>query len=433
MLLSISASLLCLALAQKPGNVPPPIELGSAERIEADIRKLVSFGTRSTLSETESDTRGIGAARRWLRDEMESISKEYHDNCLRVELEFFDLPPGPRTPDGIRLANVVAYLAGSDPNRLIVISGHYDSMPSSPTDGVSDAPGANDDASGTAAVLEAARLLSGWKPRANVVFMAVAGEEQGLLGAAAQAKHWKEQGKHVEAMFTMDIVGGAVGTSGKHEPMRLRVFSEGVPSKGPKVIGSDNDAPSRQVARYLKRTAEATIPGFELTLILRQDRYLRGGDHRAFNQEGWAAVRMTEPHENYTHQHQDVREEEDVQFGDLPEFVDFAYVGRVATSVASAIAEMASAPAPPKNVVVSISKLTPNTTLKWKANVEEDLGGYAVLVRHTNEKTWTERHDVGKVTSATLEGYSKDDYLFAVESYDKLGHRSLPVYPTPRR
>jgi len=316
---------------------------------------------------------------------------------------------------------------------LIVVSGHYDSMPSSPTDGKSDAPGANDDASGTAAVLEAARLLAGWKPRADVVFMAVAGEEQGLLGAAAQAKHWQEQGKFVEAMFTMDIVGGAVGTSGKHEPMRLRVFSEGVPTKGPKVIGSDNDAPSRQVARYLKRTAEAAIPGFELTLILRQDRFLRGGDHRAFNQLGWAAVRLTEPHENYTHQHQDVREEDGVLYGDLPEFVDFAYVGRVATSVSSAILEMASAPAPPKGVIVSIRKLTPHTTLKWKPNKEEDLGGYAILIRKTNEKTWTERHDVGKVTNTTLEGYSKDDYLFAVESYDKLGNRSLPVYPTPRR
>ncbi len=427
MLLTISASLLSFCLAQQP------VGLGHSDRIEADINKLVSFGTRNTLSETESDTRGIGAARRWLRDEMESISKEFHDNCLQVELQFFDLPPGRRTPDGVRLANVIATLPGVDPNRMIVVSGHYDSMPSSPTDGESDAPGANDDASGTAAVLEAARLLGGLRPRATIVFMAVAGEEQGLLGAAAQAKYWREQGKHVEAMFTMDIVGGAVGTSGKHEPNRLRVFSEGVPTKGPQVIGSDNDAPSRQVARYLKRTAGATIPGFELTLILRQDRYLRGGDHRAFNQEGWAAVRLTEPHENYTHQHQDVRSEDGVQYGDLPEFVDFKYVAKVATSVASAIGEMASAPGPPQQVAVSIRELTPHTTLIWKANKEKDIGGYAILVRHTNEKTWSERHDVGNVTSATLEGYSKDDFLFAVESYDKIGNRSLPVYPTPKR
>lgn len=427
MLLSLSAGLLCLALPQQP------VGLGNPARIGADINKLVSFGTRNTLSETESDTHGIGAARRWLRDEMQSISTKYHANKLQVELQFFDLPPGRRTPEGIRLANVVATLPGVDPNRLIVISGHYDSMPTSPTDGESAAPGANDDASGTVAVLEAARLLSGWQPRATVVFLAVAGEEQGLLGAAAQAKYWQEQGKHVEAMFTMDIVGGAVGTSGKLEPNRLRVFSEGIPTKGAAVVGSDNDAPSRQVARYLKRTAEATIPGFELTLILRQDRYLRGGDHRAFNQEGWAAVRLTEPHENYTHQHQDVRVENGTQFGDLPEFVDFAYVGRVATSVASAILEMASAPAPPSAVTVSIRELTPNTTLNWQANLEADLGGYAILVRHTEEATWSERHDVGKVTTATLKGYSKDDFLFAVEAYDTKGNRSLAVYPTPKR
>ena len=427
MLLSISANLLCLALAQEP------LELGHADRIEADIRHLVSFGTRNTLSETESDTRGIGAARRWLRSEMKSISKEFHNNRLKVELQFFDLAPGRRTPDGVRLANVVATLPGKDPNRLIVVSGHYDSMPSSPTDGESDAPGANDDASGTVAVMEAARLLHGLKPRATIVFLAVAGEEQGLLGAAAQAKYWQEQGKQIDAMFTMDIVGGAVGTSGKHEPNRLRVFSEGVPSLGPKVIGSDNDAPSRQVARYLKRTAEAAIPGFELTLILRQDRYLRGGDHRAFNQLGFAAIRLTEPHENYTHQHQDVRKEKGVQYGDLPEFVDFIYVGKVATSVASAIREMSKAPAAPKKVTVSIRELTPHTTLQWQANQEKDLGGYAVLIRHTNEATWSERHDVDNVTSATFEGYSKDDFLFAVESYDKVGNRSLPVYPTPKR
>jgi hypothetical protein len=427
MLLSISASLLCLALAQQP------LELGHPNRIEADIHKLVSFGTRNTLSETKSDTHGIGAARRWLREELQSISKEFHNNRMKVDLQFFDLPPGRRTPDGVRLANVVATLPGKNPNRLIVISGHYDSMPSSPTDGESDAPGANDDASGTVAVLEAARLLHDWKPRATIVFLAVAGEEQGLLGAAAQAQYWQEHGKTIVAMFTMDIVGGAVGTSGKHEPNRLRVFSEGVPSKGPKVIGSDNDAPSRQVARYLKRTAEAAIPGFELTLILRQDRYLRGGDHRAFNERGFPAVRLTEPHENYTHQHQDVRKQKGVQFGDLPEFVDFVYVGKVATSIASAIREMGSAPAAPKQVTVSIRELTPHTTLNWRASIEHDVGGYAVLIRHTNEATWSERHDVGLVTSATFEGYSKDDFLFAVESYDKVGHRSLPVYPTPKR
>jgi len=402
-------------------------------RIEADIRRLAGFGTRHTLSETDSDTRGIGAARRWLQKEFQQISEEGYQGRLQVELVHYQLPAGRRLPKGADLVNVVATLPGSDPNRLIVVSGHYDSIPSSPMDATSEAPGANDDASGTAAVLEAARLLAGLQPRATLVFLAVAGEEQGLYGSTAQAKAWKEQGKTVEAMFTMDIVGGVVGQSGKNEPMRLRVFSEGVPSKGPRVVGSDNDAPSRQLARYLKRTAEATIPGFELTLIFRQDRYLRGGDHKPFNDQGWAAVRLTEPHENYHWQHQDVRKEEGVQYGDLPDNVDFAYVGRVAQSVSSALQELALAPAAPTGVGVDITQLTPDTTLLWKQGKEEDLAGYAILMRRTEEASWTVRREVGKVSQVTLEGISKDDWLFAVEAIDKKGNRSLPVYPSPTR
>ena len=235
------------------------------------------------------------------------------------------------------------------------------------------------------------------------------------------------------AMFTMDIVGGVVGSSGKQEPQRLRVFSEGVPSKGPRIVGSDNDAPSRQLARYLKRAAAGPLPEFELTLIFRQDRFLRGGDHKPFNDLGWPAVRLTEPHENYHWQHQDVRIEDGIAYGDVPDNVDFAYVGRVATSVASAIRELALAPAAPRQVVVDISRLTPHTTLRWSTGPEKDLAGYAVLVRRTHEPDWTERIPVGMVTETTLEGYSKDDYLFAVEAIDRQGHRSLPVYPSPRR
>lgn len=402
-------------------------------RIEADIRRLAGFGTRHTLSETKSDVRGIGAARRWLAKELEAISEKYHDGRLQVELVHFDIAPGRRLPQGADLVNVVATLPGKDPNRLVVVSGHYDSIPSSPTDAVSEAPGANDDASGTAAVLEAARLLAGLEPRATIVFLAVAGEEQGLYGSRAQAEAWAKEGKVIEAMFTMDIIGGVVGLSGKNEPMRLRVFSEGIPSKGPKVVGSDNDAPSRQLARYLKRTAEATVEGFEITLIFRQDRFLRGGDHKPFNDLGWPAIRLTEPHENYHWQHQDVREEDGVAYGDLPDNVDFAYVGRVARSVSSALQELALAPAAPKMVGVDISKLTPDSTLRWQANAEEDLAGYAILMRRTHEPTWTERIVLGEITEHTLMGYSKDDWLFAVEAIDKKGKRSLPVYPSPVR
>lgn len=432
--LLLPTALLAAPAQESPeSTLPLQVPHADATRIEADIRRLVDFGTRSTLSETDSPTRGIGAARRWLRDAFQEVSEEHHDGRLQVELQFFDIPPGRRVPEGVRLANVVATLPGEDADRLIVVSGHYDSMPSSPVDGVTDAPGANDDASGTVAVLEAARLLAGWRPRATVVFLAVAGEEQGLLGSAAQARFWRKEGKEVEAMITLDIVGGAVGTSGRHEPNRLRIFSEGVPSAGEPIVGSDNDAPSRQLARYMKRAGEARLPSFEITLIQRQDRFLRGGDHRSFNQLGWAAVRMTEPHENYSHQHQDVRVEDGMQYGDLPEYVDFDYVAKVTTCLAAGLQEIGSAPAAPRDVVVRIDRLTPHSELRWTLGEESDLAGYAILVRRTHEPTWSERKEVGKVDRVTLEGYSKDDYLFAVEAIDSEGRRSLPIYPKPQR
>lgn len=402
------------------------------ERIEGDVRKLVSFGTRHTLSDTESDTRGIGAARRWLQDEFQHISDEFHGGRLQVELVAHEVPSGSRRlPDGAQVVNVVATLPGSDPDRLVVVSGHYDSRNGDGMDAAGDAPGANDDASGTAAVLEAARLLGGLEPRATVIFMAVAGEEQGLYGAAGQAQQWKDAGKEVAAMFTMDIVGGVRGSSGKQEPWRLRVFSEGVPSKGRPTFGSDNDAPSRQLARYLKRAASELVPGFELTLVFRQDRYLRGGDHKPFFELGWPAVRLTEPHENYDWQHQDVRTVGDVRYGDLPENVDYDYVSRVARSVSAAIGELALAPPAPESVQVDTTELTPHTRLLWEP-CPEPVAGYAVLYRPTHEPFWTDVREVGKTTQVRLQGLSKDDYLFAVQSIGPGGHRSLPVYPTPK-
>ncbi len=408
----------------------PAVPLPNVGRIERDIRRLAGFGTRHTLSDTDSDSRGIGAARRWLRDEFHRISDEFHAGTLQVELESYTIPAGRRVPQGAELANVVATLPGADPDRLLVISGHYDSRASNPMDAMSDAPGANDDASGVAAVLEAARLLGGLKPRATVVFLAVAGEEQGLLGARAQAAKWKEEGKRVEAMITMDIIGGAKGSSGKHEPWRLRAFSEGVPSAGEGIVGSDSDAPSRQLARYFERVGEETLPGFDISLVFRQDRYLRGGDHKAFNEHGWAAIRLTEPHENYSQQHQDVRLDEGLQYGDLPEFVDFGYVGRVTNVVAATLHELALAPAAPTEVSMDTSGLTPSTRLSWQAC--PGASGYAVLYRRSDQPDWTYRRVAGNETTVTLEGKSKDDWLFAVESFGPDGHRSLPVYPAPQ-
>ncbi|TAH35096.1 MAG: M20/M25/M40 family metallo-hydrolase [Planctomycetota bacterium] len=397
-------------------------------RIERDIRTLAGFGTRHSLSSTSDRKRGIGAARNWLQEELERISAEHHGGRLQVELAAHQVGKGARVPDGAEIVNVVATLPGSDPGRLVVLSGHYDSMCSNVMDSQCDAPGANDDASGTAVVLEAARLLGGLEPRATLVFMAVAGEEQGLLGSRAQAEQWKKEGKEVAAMFTMDIVGGATGSNGRLEPWRLRVFSEGVPAAG-KVTGSDNDAPSRQLARYLRRAGETAVPGFAITLIFRQDRYLRGGDHKPFNELGWPAVRLTEPNENYAQQHQNVRVENGTQYGDLPEFVDFAFVSRVSAAVAAAAGELGLAPPAPATRM-DTRRLSPHTRLSWEPCA--GAAGYAVLLRRTHEPDWTQRRDVGEATEITLEGFSKDDWLFALEAYDAAGHRSLPVYPTPQ-
>jgi acetylornithine deacetylase/succinyl-diaminopimelate desuccinylase-like protein len=424
------AMLARIAALAPASDLRPMVAGADAARVERDVRILASFGTRHTLSAADGPKRGIGAARAWLRDELELVSRERHHGRLRVELASHRVEPGPRVPQGAEVVNVLATLPGSEPDRLVVLSGHYDSRASDPMDARSDAPGANDDASGVAAVLEAARLLDGLAPRASLVFMTVAGEEQGLLGSAAQSKQWKAEGKDVVAMITMDIVGGATGSDGVREPWRLRVFSEGVPSEG-KVVGSDSDSSSRQLARYLERATEDAVPGFDVTLIFRQDRYLRGGDHRPFNALGWPAVRLTEPHENWDHQHQDVRVEDGRSYGDLPDLVDFAYVSRVAAAVAVTSGELALAPPSPRDVRLDVSKLSPHSRLTWSPGGGQPPAGYAILLRRTHEPSWTERRVVGGATDVTLENVSKDDWLFAVESFDVAGHRSLPVYPTP--
>jgi hypothetical protein len=399
----------------------------SAARIEGDVERLAGFGTRHTLSDTESDERGIGAARRWLLEELERISRERHGGRLLCSLVPHRIEPSERAPAGVELANVVAELPGSDRDRLVVVSGHYDSRASDPLDATSDAPGANDDASGTAVVLECARALAGLEPRATVVFLCVAGEEQGLLGARAQARAWKAAGRHVEAFLSNDIVGGARGSNGRREPWRLRLFSEGQPSTG-RVVGSDNDAPSRQLARYLEARGEEAVPGLDVELVFRQDRFLRGGDHRAFNAEGFAAVRFTEPNENYDWQHQDVRVEGGVVYGDRVEFVDFEYVARVAAVNAAGLRELALAPRPPENVRMDVSGLSPDTRLTW--DDDPRAAGWRVRLRRTFEPTWSSVRDVGRATEATLEGFSKDDWVFGVEAYDEAGHASLAVYPS---
>ena len=368
-----------------------------ARNIERTIRKLVSFGTRNTLSTQDNPARGIGAARDWLFQEFKEISRQTGGR-LQVELQSFEQQPGrfQRIARPTRVTNVVARLPGTQAEsvgRTYVVSGHYDSMCGSPTDAECDAPGANDDASGVAAVLEAARVMSSRRFDATIVFMAVAGEEQGLVGATYFAEQSKQQKTNVEAMFTNDIVGNTLGGNGARDRRTLRVFAEGVPSAETpeeaatrRSVGGENDSASRQLARFIVETGAAYLPGFRVQIIYRRDRYLRGGDHIPFLEQGYPAVRFSEPNEDYNHQHQNVRVEGGVRFGDLPEFVDFEYVAQVARVNCAALAVLALAPARPTDVRILTRRLTNDTDLQWAANTEPDLAGYENVWRDTTAR-----------------------------------------------
>ncbi|HZB46522.1 MAG TPA: M28 family metallopeptidase [Pyrinomonadaceae bacterium] len=413
-----------------------------ARNIERSIRKLVSFGTRNTLSAQDDPARGIGAARDWLRDEFERAGRE-SGGRLKVELQGFEQQPGrfPRIQKPTRVTNVVATLPGTQDAstaRVYVVSGHYDSMCSSPTDGECDAPGANDDASGVAAVLEMARVMSKRQFDATIVFMAVAGEEQGLVGAYHFAEQAKKNKTNIEAMFTNDIVGNTLGGNGVRDRRTLRVFAEGVPTseteeeaRTRRSVGGENDSPARQLARFIEETVEPYMNGFDVRVVYRRDRYLRGGDHIPFLEQGYAAVRFSEPNEDYNHQHQNVRTEGGTQYGDLPEFVDFAYIADVARVNAAALAALALAPARPADVRILTRRLTNDTDLQWAANKEPDLAGYEVVWRDTTSPVWTNSVGVGNVTTHTVKGMSKDNFFFGVRAVDRQGNRSPVSYPRP--
>ncbi len=412
----------------------------SAKNIEASIRKLVSFGTRNTLSEQNDPKRGIGAAREWIYGEFKRISADC-GGCLTVEKQTFLQPKAPRIPEPTNLTNVVARLKGTtDPSRIYVVSGHYDSMCGSPTDAKCDAPGANDDTSGTAAVIELARVMSKRKFDATIIFMTVPGEEQGLLGAAHFAEEAKKANMNIEAMFTNDIIGGVLSQKNSPDRNKVRVFAEGVPSNETdqqaairRSVGGENDSPSRQLGRYIKEESDKYLKNFSVWIVYRRDRYGRGGDHIPFLERGFAAVRFTEPNEDYTHQHQNVRTEGGVFYGDSPEFVDFRYVANVARVNLVSLASLANAPAKPKGVGISTGRLTNDTDLKWEANADADLAGYEIVWRDTTSPTWTNSKSVGNVKSFTMTGMSKDNYFFGVRAVDRSGNKSPVVYPRPLR
>jgi hypothetical protein len=415
----------------------------SSKNIEAIIRKLVSFKSRHTLSDTISKTEGSGAARNWIKAEYERYAKE-SGGRMTVQFDTFTQPKGTRIDKPVKLKNILATLKGTDPKdtRVYIVSGHYDSRINDVMDANGVEPGANDDASGTAVSMELARVMSKKEFPATIIFMAVVGEEQGLYGSANVAKRAKAENWNVDAMLNNDIVGNSHGMETDLKDNRsVRVFSEGVPSVAANdakevsaliALGGENDSPSRELARYIKETAERYVDQLDVKLIYRRDRYLRGGDHVPFLLQGFTAVRFTEMNEDFNRQHQNVRSENGVDYGDLPDFVDYNYVQKVARMNLCVLANLATAPAEPQDVGVVTSGLTNKTVLKWDAPGKgKKPAGYYVLMRETVSPYW-EKKFFTKDNTATL-SYSKDNYFFAVQSVDADGHESLPVYPKPLR
>jgi Zn-dependent M28 family amino/carboxypeptidase len=403
-------------------------------QLQATVQALVGFGTRHTLSDTVSPKRGIGAARRWVQSRFEKIGRDC-GGCLSIETPSQTVS-GSRLPKPAEIVDVVAIQKGtSDPERVIVVTGHIDSRVTDVMNATADAPGADDDASGVAAVIEAARVLSRYKFPATIVYGVLSGEEQGLYGGKVLAEYSKTQGWRVEADLNNDIVGGTRGQNGVVDNTRLRLFSEGTrdvetpaDAKQRRFEGGENDSASRNVARYAKAVAESYMPNWTVALVYRLDRFGRGGDHSAFNALGYPAVRFTENAEDYRHQHQDLRTEAGVEYGDTLAHVDFAYLAKVTATNALTAASMASAPPPPVDVKVE-GAVTPDTKLSWKASPGAPAAGYRVHWRDTTEPLWSHSRDAGNVEALTLANVAIDDFVFGVASVSADGFESPVVFP----
>ena len=409
-----------------------------SDRVEATVRRLVAFGTRHTLSSQTDSVRGIGAARDWLRDQFEAVAAT-SGGRMTVTLQSFVQPAGSRIPTPTTITNVIATLRGTtSPDRVYVVSGHYDSRVTDVLNGTDDAPGADDDASGVAAVLELARVFATRPTEATIIFVAVAGEEQGLFGSAFMAAQLKAAGTDIQGMFSNDIVGtGSAHDGSEPDPHTVRLFVEGVPTSETaqqavirQNVGGENDGPSRQLGRFVANVADNAFTGMRIRVVWRRDRYLRGSDHISFLQQGYPAARFTEPRENFNHEHQDVRVDNGVQFGDLPEFCDFDYIARVTRVNAATLWSLAQGPGTPKNARIQAQVLTNDSTLQWTRGTEPDLVGYEVVWRESTAPDWTHVIDVGDVTTVTID-LSKDNVQFGVRAVDRDGHRSPVASPAP--
>ena len=434
--------LACLPLAASALEAPPPQvlwEIGAAaqpDRLRADVERLVSFGTRHTLSQTASERRGIGAARRWVAAEFERISADC-GGCLEVFLQRETFSGERRIPEPTEVVNVVAILRGTtEPNRFVMMSGDIDSRVSDVMNATEDAPGANDNASGMAGVLEAARVLSRYRFRASIAFAGLSGEEQGLFGGRALAAHAQDEGWDLQGVLNNDMIGNVAGINGVLDNTSARVFSEGTryveterEARIRRFTGGEVDSPSRNLARHVHALARY-VPNLELRMIYRLDRFGRGGHHRPFNEAGYPGVRIMETNEHYDRQHQDLRTEDGVTYGDTIDFVDFDYAAKLTGLNAVVLASMAWAPAPPAGVEIE-GAVRADTTLSWRPKSAADVAGYTVHWRDTTAPVWTHERFVGDVETFTLENLVIDNYFFGVSARSPEGFESPVVFPGP--
>jgi len=440
-LIDLAILLPAQTIIKKDPEIDQMLKEVSSDSLHSYIKTLVDLGTRNTLSTQTDPKRGIGAARNWVLNKFHQLA-ENSNGRLTAFIDTVTLQPdGKRVDVPVLLGNVVATLKGTDANddRIFIISSHLDNMRTNVMDRINDAPGADDDGSGCAAVIECARIMSKHSFPATIIFVTVSGEEQGLLGSTYMANKAKKQGWNIQAVLNNDIMGSnnssetnIIGNT------QIRVFSEGLPfyeldsnARRIRQLGLENDGKARQLARYIKETGERYVENLQVVMIYRNDRFLRGGDHTPYVENGYAAVRFTEMNENYYHQHQDVRKENNIQYGDLPEFIDFEYLRKNTCLNLCNLANLAKSPPVPGEVKIDVKNLANYTHLLWKAPSTGNAKGYYILMRETTSAVWqkkiyTEQTDINLP-------YSKDNYFFAVQSLNDSGNESLAVVPAVSR
>jgi hypothetical protein len=437
---SLAAALATVLSYAAPSPAPPDPQISamvaqvSADRLRATDTKLVGFFTRNDFSETSSTaTHGVFGARDWIRAQFETIAKT-SGGRMTVALDDYVQPKTARTPRAVAESSIIATLRGEEPGLIYVMSSHYDDCNGDCTNGTREAPGADDNGSGTSAVLEAARIMAPHHFRGTIVFAVFDGEELGLWGSQHYADELKAKGVAVAANLNNDIIGNSTGGNDVHEPSVIRVFSQAVPADAKltsvNLVGSENDSPSRELARFVGDAVSAYMPDFSVRQIWRADRFLRGGDQESFQADGYPAIRFVEPNENFTHQHQDVRVENSVQYGDLLQYIDFDYMAKATQANIATLAALALGPQAPPDAQMVLKHLGYNSTLRWKPAI--GAASYEIVWRSTTAPDWQYASNVGNVTEATVP-VSKDDYILGVRAIDAHGHRSVASYPTPVR